>query len=88
MIQFDLAFHYRGMNVVVHVSKMVPASGNSSYVVEVEEAEKFNITESIMIQSDQNGKLAFYFRFGDELLLKEIAKQILYYCHHHNISIR
>lgn len=88
MLLFHITFIYKGLTSVIHVSKVETPDKPSSYFVEVEDHDKFNIPESILLQHDHYNRLVFYYAYSDKKFVREIAKQVILYCHNNNIPLQ
>jgi len=53
----------------------------------VEEHQKFNVPDSIILQQDYYGGLVFYYEFSDKKFVTEIARHIILYCQENNILL-
>ncbi len=87
MLKFNLTFTYKGHQAIMHVSKIEVLNGTASYFVEVEEHQKFNVPDSIILQQDYYGGLVFYYEFSDKKFVTEIARHIILYCQENNILL-
>jgi len=87
MVKFNLIFTYKGHEAIVHVSKIEVSGGTASYFVEVEEHQKFNVPDSIILQHAHDGRLVFYYEFSNRKFVTEIARHIILHCKENNIPL-
>ncbi len=88
MLQFEIKFEYKAKPVFAYVSKVENKNTQTYYFVEIEDCQKLNVPETVLLQLDHRNRLVFFFRGTEKKFVEEIAKQVLLYCQNNNIVLQ